>query len=85
MTVEDAPPEEAGAGHPPAPAWSNWSDDQLLDLRFSELGLAIEGSWLEERIGASTPEVFRFYRPRCDRVVGRVMAVITGDDTLKCG
>ena len=34
---------------------------------------------LEERIGASTPDVFRFYRPRCDRVVGHVMAVITGD------
>jgi hypothetical protein len=51
MTVEDTLPEAAGAGHPPAPAWSSWSDDQLLDLRFSELGLAIEGSWLEERIG----------------------------------
>jgi RNA polymerase sigma-70 factor (ECF subfamily) len=38
---------------------------------------------LEERIGASTPEVFRFYRPRCDRVVGHVMAVITGDDDVK--
>ena len=34
---------------------------------------------LEERIGASTPDVFRFYRPRCDRVAGHVMAVITGD------
>jgi RNA polymerase sigma-70 factor, ECF subfamily len=29
-----------------------------------------------ERTGAATPEVFRFYRPRCDRVVAHVMAVI---------
>lgn len=35
---------------PPAPAWISWSDDQLLDLRLSELGITIEGSWLEERI-----------------------------------
>jgi len=28
---------------------------------------------LEERIGESTPEAFRFYRPRCDRVVARVL------------
>ena len=32
---------------------------------------------LEERMGASTPDVFRFYRPRCDRVVRRVMEIIT--------
>jgi RNA polymerase sigma-70 factor (ECF subfamily) len=31
---------------------------------------------LEERIGRVTPDVFRFYRPRCDRVVDRVMNVI---------
>ena len=31
---------------------------------------------LEERIGESTPEAFRFYRPRCDRVVERVMSII---------
>ena len=29
-----------------------------------------------ERTGAVSPEVFRFYRPRCDRVVARVLAVI---------
>jgi hypothetical protein len=27
-----------------------WSDEELLDLRFNELGLRIEGSWLEERL-----------------------------------
>jgi hypothetical protein len=34
----------------PAPAWSDWTDEQLLDLRFCDLKVAIEGSWLEERI-----------------------------------
>lgn len=29
---------------------------------------------LLERTGASAPEAFRFYRPRCDRVVARVLA-----------
>ena len=29
-----------------------------------------------ERTGAVSPEVFRFYRPRCDRLVARVLAVI---------
>jgi RNA polymerase sigma-70 factor, ECF subfamily len=29
-----------------------------------------------ERTGATTPEAFRFYRPRCDRVVARVLARI---------
>jgi RNA polymerase sigma-70 factor (ECF subfamily) len=28
------------------------------------------------QVGAATAEVFRFYRPRCDRVVARVLAVI---------
>jgi RNA polymerase sigma-70 factor (ECF subfamily) len=34
---------------------------------------------LFERTGASTPEAFRFHRPRCDRVVERVLARIGGD------
>jgi RNA polymerase sigma-70 factor (ECF subfamily) len=32
---------------------------------------------LMERSGATAPDVFRFYRPRCDRVVARVLAVIS--------
>lgn len=28
--------------------WERWGDERILDLRFSQLGLAIEGSWLEE-------------------------------------
>jgi len=37
----------------PSPVRENWpelSDEELLDLRFCELGLAIAGSWLEPRI-----------------------------------
>ena len=33
---------------------------------------------LLERTGATAPDAFRFYRPRCDRVVGQVLARITG-------
>jgi RNA polymerase sigma-70 factor (ECF subfamily) len=33
---------------------------------------------LLERTGATAPEAFRFYRPRCDRVVQNVLARITG-------
>ena len=32
---------------------------------------------LVERTGAATPDAFRFYRPRCDLVVSRVLAIIT--------
>jgi RNA polymerase sigma-70 factor, ECF subfamily len=32
---------------------------------------------LMERTGASAPDAFRFYRPRCDRVVARVLTRIT--------
>jgi RNA polymerase sigma-70 factor (ECF subfamily) len=30
-----------------------------------------------DRTSATTPELFRFYRPRCDRVVARVLAIIS--------
>jgi RNA polymerase sigma-70 factor (ECF subfamily) len=33
---------------------------------------------LLERTGATAPEAFRFYRPRCDRVVAQLLARITG-------
>jgi RNA polymerase sigma-70 factor, ECF subfamily len=33
---------------------------------------------LMERTGATAPEAFRFYRPRCDRVVAHVLAMIAG-------
>jgi RNA polymerase sigma-70 factor (ECF subfamily) len=34
---------------------------------------------LFERTGATAPDAFRFYRPRCDRVVAKVFARITGE------
>jgi len=34
---------------------------------------------LLERTGATAPDAFRFYRPRCDRVVAKVFARITGE------
>jgi hypothetical protein len=43
--VLDAPPA-AAARH----AWVDLPDEGLLDVRFSDLGLGIEGSWLEGRI-----------------------------------
>lgn len=34
---------------------------------------------LMERTGATAREVFRFYRPRCDRIVGRVLSTLGND------
>lgn len=51
MTVPDvsAPPPVPPA--PPRPEdWADLPDEALLDLRFNQLGLSIEGSWLEPRI-----------------------------------
>ncbi|HXT32370.1 MAG TPA: hypothetical protein VN716_23880, partial [Vicinamibacterales bacterium] len=33
---------------------------------------------LLEQIGSTAPEAFRFYRPRCDRVVANVLERIAG-------
>ena len=37
---------------------------------------------IAERTGATAPEAFRFYRPRCDRVVARVLVEIAGHHPL---
>jgi hypothetical protein len=46
---------------PPPPViregWADLPDEQLLDLRLNELGLTIEGSWLEDRIAALLGEL----------------------------
>lgn len=39
---------------------------------------------LMERTGATAPDAFRFYRPRCDRVVARVLARITARGSSSC-
>lgn len=58
MTAE---PHSAGSrphdgGHDPHP-WADWPDERLLDLRLCDLGLAIDGSWLEPRIAALHAEL----------------------------
>jgi hypothetical protein len=30
--------------------WANWSDERLLDVRMCDLGVSIEGTWLEEQL-----------------------------------
>jgi hypothetical protein len=50
MTIPAAPPAPEAMSAANRPEWAEWSDDQLLDLRFADLGLRIEGSWLEDRL-----------------------------------
>jgi RNA polymerase sigma-70 factor (ECF subfamily) len=51
--------------------------DDVVKTRLSR-GRAKLRRVLLERTGASAPEAFRFYRPRCDRVVQQVLARIAG-------
>lgn len=37
--------------------WANWSDDEILDLRFKDLKLKIEGTWLERCLEALYAEL----------------------------
>jgi len=50
-----------------APEWESWPDEQLLDLRLSDLGLRIRGSELEPRIKELYRELrqagFQHFRP----------------------
>jgi len=50
--------------------------DDVVKTRLSRGRAALRRIMLE-RTGATTPEAFRFYRPRCDRVVAQVLARIT--------
>ena len=49
--------------------------DDVVKTRLSR-GRATLRRLLFERTGATASDAFRFYRPRCDRVVARVLAVI---------
>ena len=49
--------------------------DDVVKTRLSR-GRAMLRRLLMERTGATAPEAFRFYRPRCDRVVAQVLARI---------
>src|SRR3989304_4837259 len=55
--VEERDPEGTAAPPKPSeplelkePAWASFSDEELLDLRFSDLGIENEGAFLEARI-----------------------------------
>lgn len=52
--------------------------EDVVKTRLSRGRAALRRSLLE-RTGASTPEAFRFYRPRCDRVVAQVLARLTSE------
>jgi len=49
--------------------------EDVVKTRLSRGRAALRRVMLE-RTGATTPEAFRFYRPRCDRVVAQVLAQI---------
>ena len=51
--------------------------EDVVKTRLSR-GRASLRQLLMERTGATAPEAFRFYRPRCDRVVAQVLARIGG-------
>jgi RNA polymerase sigma-70 factor (ECF subfamily) len=50
--------------------------EDVVKTRLSRARAALRRSLLG-RAGASTPEAFRFYRPRCDRLVAEVLARIS--------
>jgi RNA polymerase sigma-70 factor (ECF subfamily) len=49
--------------------------DDVVKTRLSRARAALRRV-LEEQIGTIAPDLFRFYRPRCDRLVARVLAAI---------
>ena len=51
--------------------------EDVVKTRLSR-GRALLRQLLMERTGAAAPEAFRFYRPRCDRIVAAVLATIAG-------
>ena len=57
MTSQAAPPPTKPQEPPPRGDWADLPDEQLLDLRFSELGLTIAGSWIEDRLAALAREM----------------------------
>jgi len=55
---------------------------QAVKTRLSR-GRATLRRVLRERTGATAPEAFRFYRPRCDRIVAAVLAQIGNQTPLR--
>jgi hypothetical protein len=50
-------PAAAPPSTPEPRPWFELPDEELLDLRFADLGLRIDGSWLEDRIAALVSEL----------------------------
>ena len=50
--------------------------EDVIKTRLSRARMALR-RFLLERAGASAPDVFRFYRPRCDRLVASVLSQIS--------
>ncbi len=50
MATPVAPPVPVESPAPAREAWADLPDEALLKVRFADLGLAVEGSWLEARI-----------------------------------
>ena len=49
-------------------AWADWPRERLLDMRICDLGLRLEGTWLEERVDALYHELGQrdiALRPHC--------------------
>src|SRR5690349_23547776 len=64
LVPTEAPDPTVAAGPEASPqharasvSWHDLPDEQLLDVKFSDLGLRIEGSWLEDRIDALNAEL----------------------------
>ena len=48
--------------------WEDWPREQLLDMRIRDLGLRLEGTWLEVRVRALYHELAQrgiALRPHC--------------------
>jgi RNA polymerase sigma-70 factor (ECF subfamily) len=56
--------------------------EEVVKTRLSRARATLR-RWLMERAGATAPDAFRFHRPRCDRLVGRVLArIATGPPSV---
>ena len=44
---------------PRQPRWARWSNERLLELRFPDLGLSIDGTWVEHAVGELHEELAR--------------------------
>jgi len=55
--------------------------EAVVKTRLSRGRAALRRELLQQ-VGATAPEAFRFYRPRCDRVVANVLERIAGQQPL---